>query len=56
LQIQLIEREFFKHYDKSVINFVFVVVFLSNIFINIDHGTLPACATLIKEELDMNDF
>lgn len=34
----------------------FFNIFLSNVFINFDHGSLPGCASEIKDELNMNDF
>ena len=39
-----------------MILFVFVLVFLSNVFLNIDHGSLPGCSVEIKADLNMNDF
>jgi len=33
-----------------------VIVFLSNVFINIDHGSLPGCSVEIKDDLHMNNF
>ena len=56
LEQKLIEAEFFKNYSSSMINFVFVVIFLSNVFLNVDHGSLPGCSVEIKQDLSMNDF
>ena len=33
-----------------------MLVFLSNVFINVDHGSLPGCSVEIKQDLKMNDF
>ena len=33
---------FNEHYKKSVIYSLFILVFFSNVLINIDHGTLPS--------------
>jgi len=35
---------------------VFITVFISNIWCNVDHGTLPGGSVQIKESLDVNDF
>lgn len=43
LEEKLIEKEFFKHYDKKAVYTVFILVFGANVLINVDHGTLPAC-------------
>ena len=44
MQDCLVEFIFFKMFNRKVINFLFFVVFLSNVFINVDHGSLPGCA------------
>lgn len=41
LENKLVEEEFFKYYDAKVINFLFILIFYSNILINVDHGTFP---------------
>lgn len=56
LERKLIDEEFYRHYNFKVIYAIFVLVFISNIFINIDHGSLPGCSVQIKEDLNMNDF
>lgn len=56
LESKLIQDEFYKMYSPSVIRTIFFTVFLSNVFINIDHGTLPGCSNQIKDDLSMNDF
>ena len=35
--------EFEKIYNKKVVYNIFLLVFIANIIINIDHGTLPGC-------------
>ena len=44
LKVKVLEREFFLAYNKKVITLVFVTVFISNIWCNVDHGTLPGGA------------
>jgi len=56
LEHKLIEKEFYKHYSHKVIYMLFVLIFLSNVFINVDHGSLPGCSTEIKADLFMNNF
>lgn len=56
LERKLIQADFYKMYSPGVIRTIFFTVFLSNVFINIDHGTLPGCSNQIKEDLNMNDF
>jgi len=56
LEGRLIEKEFYKHYSSGVIQLVFVIIFLSNVFINVDHGSLPGCSGEIKKDLSMNNF
>ena len=38
-----------------MISVVFVLIFLSNVFCNVDHGTLPGCSIQIKESVGIND-
>ena len=40
-QEAMIQKEFNKVYSKRVVYNIFIVVFLANILINIDHGALP---------------
>ena len=35
---------------------MFVTVFISNIYCNVDHGTLPGGSVAIKESLGLSDF
>lgn len=56
LENSLIEAEFYKHYNTKVIYCIFVLVFFSNVLINIDHGSLPGCSVEIKHDLGMNNF
>jgi len=37
------EEEFDKQFDRRVVYNIFILVFIANVFINIDHGTLPGC-------------
>lgn len=41
--LKLMEDEFEKIYNKKVVYNIFILVFIANILINIDHGTLPGC-------------
>ena len=43
-------------YDSKIINFTFFIIFMSNILINIDHGSLPACVQDIQNDLGIHDF
>jgi hypothetical protein len=43
-------------YDNKIINFTFFIIFMSNILINIDHGSLPACVQDIQMDLGIHDF
>jgi sugar phosphate permease len=56
LERKLIQAEFYKIYKPNVITIIFFTIFLSNVFINVDHGTLPGCSNQIKSDLEMNDF
>lgn len=56
LERKLIEKEFYKHYSQNMIWVVFANIFLSNIFINVDHGSLPGCSIDIKQDLSMQNF
>ena len=37
------QQEFHAQYSQRMINSLFIVIFISNVVINIDHGVLPAC-------------
>lgn len=52
----MVQAELDKIYDKKLIYILFIVVFLANVLINIDHGTLPACFEQLMKKLDMNHF
>ena len=56
LERKLIQSEFYKHYNRGPINIVFFMVFLSNIFINVDHGSLPGCSNQMHDEVGLNLF
>jgi len=51
----VIEYEFFKEYNMSAITGLFYLIFFSNILINIDHGSMPACSVAMKDDLHMNN-
>lgn len=50
------EKDFRSNYNNCIIYFIFGVIFLSNILINIDHGSLPGSTKQIEEKLGINDF
>jgi hypothetical protein len=56
LKQRLVEEEFFLHYNEKTINFIFFLVFLSNVFINVDHGSLPGCSNDIKADLNIGNL
>jgi len=35
---------------------MFILVFVSNILINVDHGSLPGCSVIMKKDLDMTNL
>ena len=39
----MIQKEFDQIFDRRVVYNIFIVVFVANILINIDHGALPGC-------------
>ena len=41
-------------YDPKAVQLVLLVVFLANLFVNIDMGILPAGSTPIKKDLKLN--
>jgi len=55
-ELAMVEQEFKKEYSQKVIYFCFVLIFFSNILINIDHGALPGCSLQIKKKLDIDNF
>ena len=44
------------HLSSSVVYSVFILIFLANILINIDHGAIPACSNSIKQKLEIGNF
>lgn len=48
--------EFNQAYSPSIIYSLFALVFITNVLINVDHGTLPGCTKEIETKLDINDF
>ena len=54
-----IEMKEFPHlptnFNPKWINVVLVILFLSNLFINIDMGVLPASSLVMKEELGIKN-
>lgn len=44
------------HYNRAIINFLFVNVFISNVLLNVDHGILPAASTFIKEDMGLDNL
>lgn len=44
------------HFTPSVVYSLFALVFVSNVLINVDHGTMPACTDKLTAKLDINDF
>ena len=56
LETALIEWEFFKNYSSKAIYGMFVLIFVSNILVNVDHGSLPGCSVQIKQDLRMSDL
>lgn len=35
---------------------MFIIIFVSNIMVNVDHGSLPGCSVRIKQDLTMGDL
>jgi sugar phosphate permease len=56
LKLEQIQREFIKTYHSQVIYSVFTLLFVTNIMINVDHGSLPGCFNAIKEKLDVGNL
>lgn len=54
LKKSIIKREFQKEYSGGLISLMFMIIFVSNIFINVDHGSLAGCSVELKEDLKMN--
>jgi sugar phosphate permease len=51
----IVEHEFFKEYKQGPISGLFYLIFISNILVNIDHGSMPACSVAMKKDLNMNN-
>ena len=56
LEIALVEWEFFKLYNGNAITALFILIFMSNILINVDHGSLPGCSVKLKEDLEITNL
>jgi len=56
LEELLIEKEFYRYFNRKVVIILFIVIFITNVFINVDHGSLPGCADVFKSQLGINDF
>eukprot|EP00347_Sterkiella_histriomuscorum_P017387 403349579 len=41
--------------SKRVLNFIFTIVFFTNLMINVDHGILPACTKEVKRDLHLDN-
>lgn len=54
--VEMSDTEFQANYDRTVIYSLFFLIFISNIMINVDHGTLPGSTKQIEEKLGINDF
>jgi hypothetical protein len=48
--------EFVTRYHPQVVYSVFSLLFLTNILINVDHGSLPGCFNAIKEKLEVGNL
>jgi len=53
---KLAEVEYFNSYSSRVRYSLFGIIFMSNVLINIDHGTLPGGAEGIKYKAHMNNW
>lgn len=41
--------------SPKVLNFIFVIIFSTNLMINVDHGILPACTKEVKRDLHLDN-
>jgi sugar phosphate permease len=41
--------------DQRTLKLIFVVVFVSNLLTNVDHGSIPAATTVMKEDLKLDN-
>jgi hypothetical protein len=53
---KLAEAEYFNSYSSKVRYSLFAILFLSNVMINIDHGTLPGGSDGIKFKANINNW
>ena len=53
---KIIEEKFNEFYSRKIIVSVFTLVFICNILINVDHGSLPGCHEQIKQKLNTDNF
>ena len=53
---RILEGKFNDFYNRKIICSVFSLVFICNILINVDHGSLPGCHEQIKTKLDTDNF
>ena len=51
LKKSLIKHEFSREYSRGLISCLFIVIFVSNILINVDHGSLAGCSVELKKDL-----
>lgn len=42
-------------YNKNLISFLFLLIFVCNMLINIDHGSIPAATIALKKDLGMDN-
>ena len=50
------QEEFEKEYNPRALLGLFILIFLSNVLINVDHGALPGCFDQVKEKFAINNF
>jgi sugar phosphate permease len=55
-EIEMVDQEFSKTYKENHLQMVFVVIFVSNLMVNIDHGILPACSEEVKSKMGIENF
>ena len=42
-------------FNMGLVRFFFAIIFFTNLLINIDHGVIPACTTVLKSELGLTE-
>ena len=52
---EVILSEFYKEYSQSAILFLYALIFVCNLLINIDHGSIPAATLSLKEDLKIDN-